>query len=69
LFSRASFGTHSAAGSRFVERIMTTSATLRQQGRNVVEFVMSAMDAQARGLPPPSLLPTEPSLERLATAA
>ena len=69
MWRKTSFGTHSAAGSRFVERIMTTSATLRQQGRNVVEFVMSAMDAQARGLPPPSMLPKEPSVERLAIAA
>jgi len=34
-----SFGTQSETGSRFVERILTTVTTLRQQGRQVLDFI------------------------------
>ncbi len=68
MWRKTSFGTHSEGGSRFVERIMTTAATLRQQGRNVVEFVMQAMEANATGGPPPSLLPAT-DVGELALAA
>jgi transposase len=57
LFRRVSFGTQSAEGSRFVERILTVRASLRQQGRNVVKFVIAACTAAVTGQPPPSLLP------------
>jgi transposase len=53
-----SFGTHSAEGSRFVERIMTAAATCRQHGRNVTEYVTEACTARLHGHPAPSLLPT-----------
>ena len=56
LWRKGSFGTHSAGGSRFVERILTVAATLRQRGRNVVEFVTRACEAALRGQPAPSLL-------------
>ena len=39
LWRRKSFGTQSAAGSRFVERILTVVTTLRQQGRDVMEYL------------------------------
>ena len=42
LWRRKSFGTQSAAGSRFVERILTVVTTLRQQGRDVVEYLTAA---------------------------
>lgn len=38
MYRKTSFGTQSDSGSRFVERILTTIATLRQQKRNVLEF-------------------------------
>ena len=57
LWRKSSYGTHSEAGSRFVERILTTHATLRQQQRNVVEFVRLACSAKLRGRDAPSLLP------------
>jgi len=69
MWRKTSFGTHSEAGSRFVERIMTTSATLRQQGRNVVEFVMQAIEARAMGTTPPSLLPATIDDNTVAQAA
>lgn len=51
-----SFGTHSAEGSRFVERIMTATATCRQHGRNVTDYVTAACTAHLHGNPSPSLL-------------
>jgi transposase len=59
LWRKSSFGTHSAAGSRFVERMMTAVATLRQQNRNVLEYLTAACEAALRGEAPPSLLPDQ----------
>lgn len=42
LWRRKSFGTQSIAGSRFVERILTAVRTLRQQGREVLEYLTIA---------------------------
>ncbi len=42
LWRRKSFGTQSEVGSRFVERILTVVTTLRQQGRNVLEYLTAA---------------------------
>jgi transposase len=58
LYRKGCFGTHSAGGSRFVERMLTVVATLKQQKRNVLEFLTAAYEAHLRGLPTPSLLPT-----------
>jgi transposase len=58
LWRRRSFGTQSAAGSRFVERILTTVTTLRQQQRDVLDYLAAACLAVASGLPAPSLLPS-----------
>jgi transposase len=57
LWRNSSFGTQSTAGSRFVERIMTTVATLRQQNRNVLDYLVEACDAANWGRKVPSLLP------------
>jgi hypothetical protein len=40
-----------------VERILTVAATCRQQGRSVLEYLVAACEAHARGVPAPSLLP------------
>jgi len=58
LWRNGSFGTQSEAGSRFVERIMTVVATLRQQNRNVLDYLTEACDAANRGRKAPSLLPS-----------
>jgi transposase len=42
LWRRKSFGTQSAEGSRFVERILSVVTTLRQQGREVLEYLTAA---------------------------
>lgn len=57
LCRKISYGTHSEEGSRFVERILSVHATLRQQQRNVLHFVHDACLAALRGTPAPSLLP------------
>lgn len=56
LWRKACYGTHSERGSRFVERILTTHASLRQQRRSVLDFIRIACVAQLHGLAPPSLL-------------
>jgi transposase len=57
LWRRRSFGTQSDAGSRFVERMLTTVTTLRQQKRDVLGYLTQACAAAIRGHPAPSLLP------------
>lgn len=57
LWRKGCFGTHSAAGSRFVERMLTVAATLKQQRRNVVDYLTQACVAALHGDPAPSLLP------------
>ena len=58
LWRRRSFGTQSEAGSLFVERVLTTVTTLRQQKRDVLDYLTEACAAAIRGDPPPSLLPS-----------
>lgn len=55
---KTSYGTDSAAGSRFVERVLTVVASCRQQGRNVQTFLLEAVQAARIGATPPSLVPT-----------
>jgi len=57
LWRRRSFGTQSEAGSAFVARILTVVTTLRQQRRDVLDYLTVACEAAVRGDPPPSLLP------------
>lgn len=57
IWRRVSGGTDSAAGSRFVERMLTVVATCRQQKRNVLEYLSSCFEAQLRGEKVPSLVP------------
>jgi len=55
---KSSFGTQSEDGSRFVESMMTVVATLKQQKRNVLEYLTAAHEAALRGEAAPSLIPT-----------
>jgi transposase len=57
LWRKGSFGTQSEEGSRFVESLMTVVATLRQQHRNILEYLIAACEAALRGEAAPSLLP------------
>jgi hypothetical protein len=63
LWRRRSFGTQSEAGSQFVERILTAVSTLRQQRRDVLDYLTAACTAAICKSPAPSLLPlTAPAL-------
>lgn len=57
MWRRVSFGTNSAAGSRYVERMLTTITTLRQQRRGVYEYLCDVVQASFEGRQPQSLLP------------
>lgn len=57
IWRRRSFGTQSEAGSRFVERILTVVTTLRQQNRDVLDYLTAACKAHTLGTAAPSLLP------------
>ena len=59
IWRRISGGTDSAAGSRFVERMLTVVATCRQQRRDVLDYLSSCFEAHLRGQPVPSLLPSK----------
>lgn len=56
IWRRRSFGTQSENGSLFVERILTAVITLRQQKRNVLDYLVAACQAATLGKPAPSLL-------------
>ncbi|MCC6524447.1 MAG: hypothetical protein IT373_17440 [Polyangiaceae bacterium] len=49
--------------------MLTVSATLRQQGRNVVEYVTEACERALAGQPAPSLRPTQRLTHTLSNAA
>ncbi len=57
LWRRRSFGTQSTAGSIFVARLLTVVTTLRQQERDVLDYLTDACAAHLTGAAPPSLLP------------
>ncbi len=57
---KLSFGTDSAAGSRFFERIMTVVMTLRRQKRALLNWLGDCYEAFRLGRVGPSLLPQPP---------
>jgi transposase len=59
LWRKGSFGSQSALGSRFAERMLSVAATCRQQGRDLLALLISALEAALSGTVPPSLLPTQ----------
>ena len=65
LWRKGSFGTQSAEGSRFVEAMMTVVATLKQQHRNILEYLTAACEATLHEEAAPSLLPTPATLAQI----
>ena len=57
LWRKGSYGTMSADGSRFAERMLTVCESLRAQGRDVLDFLEESIRAGLSGQPHPSLLP------------
>ena len=68
IIRKISHGTHSKAGSRFIERILSVHASLRRQDRNVLRFLRDACAAKLNRQTAPSLLPITASCVRLARA-
>jgi transposase len=59
LWRKRSFGSWSAAGCRFVERILTVVQTRRLQERSVLQYLHDALVAHRAGLPSPKLIPLQ----------
>jgi transposase len=57
LWRKGCFGTRSEAGSRFVERMLSVTATCAQHDRHLLTFLTQAIDAHWRDLPAPILVP------------
>ena len=58
IWRKISFGTQSARGSRYVERIMTVAGSCRLQGRNLLDFLTQVIQAHwGKGIMP-SLVPS-----------
>jgi transposase len=58
ILRKTSFGSQSEHGCRFLERVLTVHATLRQRGRSVHDFITAACEAHMLGRKVPSLLAT-----------
>ena len=57
LWRKGSFGSHSANGSRFAERMLTVGESLRAQGRSILEFLEETLRSSMAATRRPSLLP------------
>jgi transposase len=57
---KTSYGTASAGGSRYVERMLTVVGSCRQQGRDVLAFLTDCVRAERDSSARPSLLPVTP---------
>lgn len=58
---KSSFGHQSESGKQFVERMLTVVGTLRQQQRNVWEYLVTTCVASHHGQPAPTLLKQLPT--------
>jgi len=59
LWRKGCYGTQSEGGSRFVERMLTVSATYQQHERPLLPFLVAATAAYWAGQPAPVLLPAQ----------
>jgi len=58
LWRKGCYGTQSEGGSRFVERMLTVSATCQQHDRPLLPYLSDAISAHWAGQPAPTLLPS-----------
>ena len=56
---KLSFGTQSNRGSRYIERIFTVISTCKQQGKDILSFILEALRKFNLKQPPPSLAHAE----------
>lgn len=66
IYRKLSFGTQSASGSRYLERMLSVSETCRLQNKSAYEYLIAAMQAKFAGRPAPSLLPPSPAQAQAA---
>ncbi len=59
IWRKLSFGTQSAAGSLIVETLLTIIETCRQQQRDLLDILTTALEAPNHHSPGPSLLPAK----------
>jgi hypothetical protein len=59
LWRKNAYGSSSASGCRFVERMLTVVQTRRFHGRPVLRYLYAALVAHRNGLPAPSLLSSQ----------
>lgn len=57
IWRKIGLGSQSETGSRFAERMMTVQASLKQQGRNILDYLTQVCQAALRKDPIPSLVP------------
>ncbi len=57
LWRKGSFGSQSARGLRFAERVLTAAATLRRRGDQVFDFLADSVAAHLTGADPPVMVP------------
>jgi transposase len=55
IWRKKSFGSHSVAGCRYVERMLSVIQTLRLRGVNVLDYLSAAVQAHRKGLSPPAI--------------
>lgn len=61
IYRKLSFGTQSATGSRYLERILSVSETCRLQNRSAYQYLIESMTAKFANQAAPSLLPPQSS--------
>jgi transposase len=59
LWRKSCFGSQSDSGLRYVERMLTLTATARQQQVHPLDYLTRAISALRSGTSPPTLLPTD----------
>ena len=60
ILRKTSYRTQSDRGSRFIERMLTVVKSLAAQNRNVLDFLIAALETKTMGSHAPSLLPAAP---------
>jgi transposase len=69
LWRKICFGTQSARGSRYAERILTCTMTLKMQDRNVIDYLTEAIKAYRAGKMSPSLIPPQSASQQINSSA
>ena len=69
IYRKLSFGTQSAAGSRFIERMLTVTETCRLQNRSPFEYLAATMEVYFRNETPTSLIPPTVKAKRSTSKA